>query len=213
MDLEYARRVVFFTWVGFDEMDEVCAPDQPNSTTTAPSRSNYPSTSATKRPSKPAARELFNSLLVKAGRCTQVIFFAAIALGPVTWRALADPFIPTTDEVDITGFPDGPLQNWVNVLTLGCEQFAQVHPVSPGPGSQTGSRTLTEAQMKAITAGITTLCSVGAPTRMSPPNRPPEPEVDIQYSSSVHTVGSQYSSSVNTGGSQYSSSVNTGGSQ
>ena len=24
IDLEYTRRAVFFTWVGFDEMDEIC---------------------------------------------------------------------------------------------------------------------------------------------------------------------------------------------
>lgn len=35
LDLQYSRTTVFFTWAGFDEMDESAAPDQPSCSTTA----------------------------------------------------------------------------------------------------------------------------------------------------------------------------------
>jgi hypothetical protein len=54
LELEYSRSIVFFTWAGFDEMDEVTpVPAPPNSTTMAPSRSRSPTTFATRPPSKP----------------------------------------------------------------------------------------------------------------------------------------------------------------
>jgi hypothetical protein len=52
LELEYSRSIVFFTWAGFDEMDEVTGAP-PNSTTMAPSRSRSPTTSATRPSSKP----------------------------------------------------------------------------------------------------------------------------------------------------------------
>ena len=57
LDLEYSRTLVFFTWEGFDEMDEVrdSGPAPPNSRTTVPSRSSSPTTMATKQPSRPNA--------------------------------------------------------------------------------------------------------------------------------------------------------------
>jgi hypothetical protein len=48
LDLEYGRTIVFFTWAGFDEMDEVTARARQSSSTTAPSRSSSTTPSATR---------------------------------------------------------------------------------------------------------------------------------------------------------------------
>ena len=47
MELGYGQRIVFFNWTGFDEGDEICGSAQPNSKTTAASKSSSPSTTAT----------------------------------------------------------------------------------------------------------------------------------------------------------------------
>ena len=52
LDVEYARDSIGFRWAGCDEGDEVEAKEPPNSSTTARSRSNSPTTTATKPSSK-----------------------------------------------------------------------------------------------------------------------------------------------------------------
>jgi hypothetical protein len=47
MEVEYANTIVFFRWDGFDERMKSPAPRRPNSTTTDPSKSSSPSTTAT----------------------------------------------------------------------------------------------------------------------------------------------------------------------
>jgi hypothetical protein len=48
LDLEYSPTTVFFTWAGFDEMDEVSGSVRLNCSTTAPLRSSSHTTSATR---------------------------------------------------------------------------------------------------------------------------------------------------------------------
>ncbi|MET4702132.1 hypothetical protein ABIE65_005184 [Constrictibacter sp. MBR-5] len=57
LDLEYAPSMVFFTWAGFDEMDEVTGSGVANGSTTPRSKSISPTTSAT-RPSSKLSRRL-----------------------------------------------------------------------------------------------------------------------------------------------------------
>jgi hypothetical protein len=71
LELEYSRSIVFFTWAGFDEMDEVTGAP-PNSTTMAPSRSRSPTTSAT-RPSSSRTNHFFNSLLGARVECSPLV--------------------------------------------------------------------------------------------------------------------------------------------
>ena len=54
LELDYSRSMVFFTWAGFDERDDVSRLRlRPNSTPTARSRSRSPTTSATRPSSRP----------------------------------------------------------------------------------------------------------------------------------------------------------------
>ena len=56
LELEYSRSMVFFTWAGFDDRRRnQLVPAPPNSTTTAPSRSPSPTTSATRPSLRPNA--------------------------------------------------------------------------------------------------------------------------------------------------------------
>jgi hypothetical protein len=58
LDLAYGYSDVSFDWAGFDEMDEVRAPGRPNSSKTAPWRSNSIAITATTLSSKPNERLL-----------------------------------------------------------------------------------------------------------------------------------------------------------
>ena len=46
LDLEYSQSTVFFTWAGFNQWTSTAAPDRPNCSKAAPSRSSSPITSA-----------------------------------------------------------------------------------------------------------------------------------------------------------------------
>lgn len=63
MDLQYGKRTMFFTWEGFDEMDETSGSGSADSTPTVRLRSSYPSTAPPPPSSKPSASDFFNSLL------------------------------------------------------------------------------------------------------------------------------------------------------
>ena len=53
LELEYSRSTVFFTWAGFDEMDEVAGSGSAEIKTMAPWKSSSPTISATRQSSKP----------------------------------------------------------------------------------------------------------------------------------------------------------------
>ena len=53
LELEYSRSMVFFTWAGFDEMDEVSGSGAAELKTTARSKSRSPTTSVMRPSSKP----------------------------------------------------------------------------------------------------------------------------------------------------------------
>jgi hypothetical protein len=105
-----------------------------------------------------------------------------MALGSVLPHVRAEPFLPTADQLDIlTSAPGGPLGNGLDSLHASfpseCVQLAQLSPVSPGPGEQSGNRQLTEVQMDTITAGVTDVClesrSEGSPPPAGPSPPPP----------------------------------------
>ena len=52
LDVEYGPTSIAFTWIGFDEMDEVSVKGMPNCSTTAPSRLNSNTKTATRPSSK-----------------------------------------------------------------------------------------------------------------------------------------------------------------
>jgi hypothetical protein len=63
MELEYSPSMIFFTWAGFDEMDEVSGSGSAELDGAATSKSSYPSVSAMTPFSRLAASDFFNNLL------------------------------------------------------------------------------------------------------------------------------------------------------
>jgi hypothetical protein len=99
MELKYSRSIVFFRWTEFDEGDEAPARDLPNCKTMAPSRSSSLSTQATTRPSRRAASELFNSLLVEFQLTEPVARLDAPGVGCLPIPLAGDlPVAPRADD-------------------------------------------------------------------------------------------------------------------
>ena len=67
-ELEYSQTIVFSAGAASTKATRSPATARPNSKTTAPSRSSYPSTTATTPSSPVAANDFFNSLLMWNGQ-------------------------------------------------------------------------------------------------------------------------------------------------